>query len=140
MSDAFLFENFVDGNEDARLFHVAESVVDGGSEHSHCRAESHVGVDQWRYVESQFADFGIECDVVVFERRFVEKLLQFLRICFNFQRFHRDNEVFRVAEMLVEEVENHVASFSYVRGIHGYLSEEIFHVGHDDCQCAQSVP
>ena len=42
--------------------------------------------------------------------------------------------------MLLQEIENHVASLTDVAGVHGHLSEEIAHVGHDDRQCSQSVP
>ena len=42
--------------------------------------------------------------------------------------------------MLVEEVEDHVAAATDIGGVHGELAEEVAHVGHDDGECAQSVP
>ena len=36
MADALALENFVHGDEDACLLHVAETVVDGGAEELHC--------------------------------------------------------------------------------------------------------
>ena len=42
--------------------------------------------------------------------------------------------------MLSQEIKNHVASFTDIAGIHGNLSEEILHVGHNHRQRTQVVP
>ena len=42
--------------------------------------------------------------------------------------------------MLAQEVQNHVAPLAYVAGVHGHFAEEVAHVGHDDGECAESVP
>ena len=61
------FEYFIDGNEYARFLHIAESVVDGGAEELLPRTEAHVGIDEWRDVVSELADFGIEYLVILTE-------------------------------------------------------------------------
>ena len=35
VSFAFVLKDFIDGNEDSRLFHLSEVLVDGSSEHAH---------------------------------------------------------------------------------------------------------
>ena len=45
MAFALLFQDFVDGDENAGLFDVAKRVVDGGAEHAHGGRKAHIGAD-----------------------------------------------------------------------------------------------
>ena len=129
-----LLKDFFHCNEYARLLDVAEAVVDGGAEKFHRRREVHVGVHQRWNVIAQSTYFTVQNAIVLVKVLAVEKLLQFLLVSFNFQRFHRDNQAFFVVEILLQEVENHVASLTDVRGIHGHLAEEVLDVGLNNCQ------
>lgn len=52
----------------------------------------------------------------------------------------RVDQIFRVAEVLAQEVEYHVAAALAEGGIHGHFAEEVFCVGHHDGQRAEAVP
>ena len=64
MADAFVFKDFVDGNEYSRLLNFAETAVDGRTEELHCGAETHVSVDQWGNVIAQTAYLTIKNSIV----------------------------------------------------------------------------
>ena len=42
--------------------------------------------------------------------------------------------------MLLQEIENHIATLTDVRRIHRHLSKEIFSIGHNYGKCSQTVP
>jgi hypothetical protein len=48
VAHALLLQNLVNGNEDSRLLHVAEAIIDGGAEEFHRRTEVHVCVYERR--------------------------------------------------------------------------------------------
>ena len=134
MAHPLLVPYLVDGNEDARLLDVAETVVDGRSEELHRRREAHVGIDQRRDVVAQGTYLTVQDAVVFVEVAAGEKLLQLALVSFNFQRFHRNNQLFLVGKILLEEIENHVAATADIGRIHGELPEEVPYVRLDDGQ------
>ena len=140
MPYALLLEYLVDSNENAGLLHISEAVVDGSTKHFHCWAESHICVDKWRDIDAQLSDFQIENAVVVAQVILVQYAFQFGLVGLYGERCHRYDEVFLVAEMFVEEIEYHVAPLAVVGGIHGHLSEEVFHAGHDYGERSEAVP
>ena len=140
VAHALLVKNLVHGNEDARLLHVAEAVVDGGAEELHRGREAHVGVDQRRDVVAQLAHLAVENAVVGLEVILAEQLAQLLLGSLDFERLEGDDEVLAVVKVFLEEIENHVAAPADVGGIHGHLAEEILDVGLDDGERAQPVP
>ena len=132
MTDALVLENFVNGNENACLLHVAEAVVDGCAEESHCRRQRHIGVDKWRNVVAKGTYLTVENEIVLLEIVLAEQLGKFFFGRFNLQRLKRNDEVVLVVEVLLEEIEYHVASTTDVRRIHCHLAEEVLNVGFDD--------
>ena len=46
MTFLFVFENFIDGDQDAGLFHLPELMVDSGAEYTHLRRQAHVSIYQ----------------------------------------------------------------------------------------------
>lgn len=140
VAHAFLSQYLVDGDEDAGFLDVAKRVVDGGTEDAHRWAEAHVGIDEGRNVEAELADGAVE-DAVVFLKIVVRKeRTEFYFGRFDLQGVNRVNQVFRVAEVLAQEIEYHIAAALAERGIHGHFAEEVFGVGHYDGQCAEPVP
>lgn len=111
---ALLLEYLVDGNKYARLLNIAETIVDGCAKHLHRRTQTHVCVHQRRDVIAHLAHLAVEYAVVVLERFLTEQLLQLLLVGLYFQRFHRYDEIVRVVEMLLKEVQDHVASLAHV--------------------------
>ena len=59
---------------------------------------------------------------------------------FQSKRFHRNNQVFLIIEMLLEEVENHVATSTDVGRIHGHLAKEILEFRIKNRQGSQTIP
>ena len=49
-------------------------------------------------------------------------------------------ELVRISKVLVQEIENHVATGAMIAGIHGHLAKVILHVGLDNGERTQSVP
>ena len=140
VAHALVFEYLVDGDEDARLLYVAEAVVDGGAEELHGGRERHIGVDEWRDVVAQRTYLAVEDEVVLLEVVLAEQGCELLLRGLYLQRVERYDEVVLVVEVLLEEVENHVAAAAYVRRVHGHLAEEVLHVGLDDGERTESVP
>ena len=66
MSFAFFLIDVFNGDEYASFFYVAKFVVDCCAEHFHCGREVHVGIDEWRYVFAESADFAVEYFIVFF--------------------------------------------------------------------------
>ena len=73
---ALLFQDFVDGDENAGFFDVAERVVDGGAEHTHGGRKAHVGAHERRDVESTLSHGTVENLVVGAEIVFDEELAE----------------------------------------------------------------
>ena len=101
MSHSFLFEYFVEGDEYACFFDVSELVVDGCPEDAHGGAKSHVSVDEWWDVVSEFAYLGVECVVVFFECWFVEEFFELAAWCVNEGWVDGCDELLFVAEVFV---------------------------------------
>ncbi len=76
MAFALLFQDFVDGDENAGFFDVAKRVVDGGAEHAHGGRKTHVRADKRRDVESALAHGTVENLVVGTEIVFDKELSQ----------------------------------------------------------------
>ena len=140
MADTLLLKNLINGNEDTCLLHIAKTVVNRCSEELHGGRKVHVGIHQRRNIVAELTNLLIQDAVVSPEVLFTEQGFQFTLVSFNFQRFHRDNEVILVIKMLLQEIENHVASLSDIGGIHGHFSKEILDIGLDDSQSTQAVP
>ena len=64
VTNSFLFQDFIDGNQDARLFHITKAIVDGGAEELHGRTKPHIGIHQWRYVVTQLANLTIQNAII----------------------------------------------------------------------------
>ena len=77
MTFLFVFENFIDGDQDAGLFHLPELMVDSGAEYTHFRGEAHISIDQRRHIDAELADFLVQDLVIVLEVVILEKLLHF---------------------------------------------------------------
>ena len=137
---ALLLEYLVDGNQDARLLDIAETIVDGGSEELHRGTEVHIGIDERRDVVPQVAYLTVEHAVVFLEVVMAEYLGQFVIGSLNNQRFHRYNEVLLVIKMLAQEVENHISAATDIAGIHRNLTEEILELGIEHGEGAKAVP
>ena len=114
MAHALLFENLVYGYEYAGFLHVAEPVVDCRAEEFHRWAEVHVGIDEGRDVVAHLAYLAVQNPVVGTEIVFAEEFLELLGVCLYLERLHRDDEVFLVVEVFLEEIENHVSSLADV--------------------------
>lgn len=67
MTFLFVFENFIDGDQDAGLFHLPELMVDSGAEYTHLRGEAHISIDQRRHIDAELADFLVQDLVIVLE-------------------------------------------------------------------------
>ena len=67
VADSLLCQYLIDSDEDARLLHAAELIVDGGAEDLHGGRKAHVGVDQRRDVESELPDLAVEQALVGLE-------------------------------------------------------------------------
>ena len=67
MTFLFVFENFIDGDQDAGLFHLPELMVDSGAEYTHFRGEAHISIDQRRHIDAELADFLVQDLVIVLE-------------------------------------------------------------------------
>ena len=65
VAHTFLFQDLVNGNENTRLFNVAETIIDGRSEEFHRGTKPHVGVNQRRNVISQRTNFTVQYLVVL---------------------------------------------------------------------------
>ena len=138
---AFLFfEDLVDGEEYAAFFDIAKFVVDCRSKHSHGGRQAHVGVDERRDVEAVGADFAVENLVVVFECVAGEELLHFRGVKLDGEGIPGGDEVVVVGEVFVEEVENEVATFAVVAGVHGHFAEQMFDFGMENGQRPEAVP
>ena len=77
MTFLFVFENFIDGDQDAGLFHLPELMIDSGAEYTHLRGEAHISIDQRRHIDAELADFLVQDLVIVLEVVILEKLLHF---------------------------------------------------------------
>ena len=93
MADALALENFVHGDEDACLLHVAETVVDGGTEELHCGRERHVCVDERRDVVAEGTNLAVEDEIVLLEVVLAEELAQLLLRRLYLERLERDDKV-----------------------------------------------
>ncbi len=140
VTDAFLVEDLVDGDEDASLLDVAEAVVDGGAKHAHGGREAHVGVDEWWNIVPARANLSVEDAIVGLEVVLTEEFCQLLAVGFDLERVHGQDELVGVVEVLLQEEEDHVAGYAVVAGVHGDLAEEIAYVGFDDGEGSESVP
>lgn len=136
----FLFEDLGDGEEDACLFDIAELVVDGGAEHAHGGRQAHIGVDERRDVDAVGTDGFVEYLVIVEIVGTGEYIAHRLQVGFGVERVYGAHESVGIAEVLVHEVEDHVAALLVVAGIHGDLAEEIFDFGMHDGESAETVP
>ena len=140
MANSLLFENLIDGDEDTGLLHITKTIVDGGTEKLHRRTQTHVGINKRRNIITQLANFTVQDAIVCLEVIFCKDGSQITLWSIQFQRFHREYEVLLVIEMLLEEIENHVAATTDVRRIHRHLAEEIFYFRIENRQSAQTIP
>ena len=92
VANALLIEDLIYGDEDASLFDVAETVVDGRSEHSHRGRETHVGVDQRRDIVATGSHLVVEDSVVGLEIVLREERGQLLAVGLDLQRVHGQYE------------------------------------------------
>lgn len=135
-----LLQDLVDRDQDAGLLHLAKLVIDGGAEDAHLGREVHVGVDQWRHVDAELAHLLVEHPVIVAEIIVMEQAREPCLIPLDPQGHDGRDQLFRIREMVVQEIEDQVARLGVVRIIHGDLAEEIPQLGVDHRQGAQPVP
>ena len=140
VAHTLLLEYLIYGNENTCLLDIAESIVDSCTKKLHSRTQSHVGIDQWRYVVSQSSYLTIEDAVIGLEVVFCEQPAELLRVVPEFERLHGIDEVIGVGEVFIQEIENHVACHAVIAGVHGELAEEVAHRRLDDNNGAKSVP
>ena len=137
---ALLFQDFVDGDENAGFFDVAERVVDGGAEHAHGGRKTHVRADKRRDVEAALAHGAIENLVVGAEIIFDEELAKLFFGRFEQYGVGNSDEAVAIAEMALEEIEDHITCLAVEARIHGHLPEEVFQIGDHHRECTQAVP
>lgn len=139
MSFAFVLVELVDTDEDASLLYGPELVVDGGAEDEHGGREVHIGVDEGRYVAAALAHLGVEDAVVELEVVLYEELAELRGVVLKEEGMVGADEVAAVAEVLVEEVEDHVARKAVVGGVHGHLAEEVLGIVEHDGEGGEAV-
>ena len=140
VAHTFFFEDFVDGNENASLFDLAKFMVDGGAEHAHRGAQTHIRIDKWWNVVAQFAHLSVEDEVVFFECRAGEECVELVSAGLDDKGMFGPDKALFVAKVLFEEIEYHVSGLGIERGIHRHLAKEIFQPGYDHRERAQTVP
>ena len=140
MTFLFVFENFIDGDQDAGLFHLPELMVDSGAEYTHLRGEAHISIDQRRHIDAELADFLVQDLVIVLEVVILEKLLHFFWIRACFQWADRSDQFLWVGEVHVQKIQDHVAGFGIVGVIHRYLPEVILQAGVHHGKSPQAIP
>ena len=62
-----LLKDFVNGNEDARLFDFAKAIVNCRAEEFHGGRQAHISIDQRRNVVAQLADFAVQNTLICIE-------------------------------------------------------------------------
>lgn len=129
MTFLFVFENFIDGDQDAGSLILPELMVDSGAEYTHFRGEAHISIDQRRHIDAELADFLVQDLVIVLEVVILEKLLHFFWIRACFQWADRSDQFLRVGEVHVQKIQDHVAGFGIIGVIHRYLPEVILQAG-----------
>ena len=140
VADTLLLQDFIHGNENARLLYIAEAIIDGCTKELHGRTEVHVGIHQRRNIETELANLMIQNAIVSTEIIFREDSCHLALRSFQLQWLHRNHQVLLVIKMLLEEVENHIAATTDVRRIHRHLSEEILYIRIEHGKGTQSVP
>ena len=140
MAFALLFQDFVDGDENAGFFDVAERVVDGRAEYAHGGRKTHVRADKRRDVETALAHGTVKNLIVGAEIVFDKELAELFFGRFEQYGVRHSDEAVAIAEMALEEIENHVARLAVEARIHGHLPEEVFQIGDHHCEGAQAVP
>ncbi len=129
-----------DGKEYAALFDIAELVVHCRAEHPHCRRQPHIGVHERRNAVAVAAHLGVEYAEIALEVAAAEQGVELGLGRRRAQRRYRPHQTVGVGEILVEEVEYHVAAHRRVARVHGHLSEEIAYLGIDNRERAEAVP
>ena len=140
MTFLFVFENFIDGDQDAGLFYLPELMVDSGAEYTHFRGEAHISIDQRRHIDAELADFLVQDLVIVLEVVILEKLLHFFWIRTCFQGTDRSDQFLWVGEVHVQKIQDHVAGFGIIGVIHRYLPEVILQTGVHHGKSPQAIP
>ena len=140
MAFALLFQDFVDGDENAGFFDVAKRVVDGCAEHAHGGRKAHIGAHERRDVDSTLANRAVENLVVGAEIVFNEEITKLFFGCFEQYGVGNGDEAVAIAEMALEELENHVTCLAVEARIHGHFREEVFQIGDHHRKGAQAVP
>ena len=140
VADTLLLQDFIHGNENARLLYIAEAIIDGCTKELHGRTEVHVGIYQRRNIETELANLMIQNAIVSTEIIFRKDGSKLTLRSLQLQWLHRNDEVLLVIEVLLQEIENHVAAATDVRRIHRHLAEEILHFRIENRQGAQTIP
>ena len=140
MALLLLLQDFVDGDQQARLLHVAEAPIDGRAERPHLWREAHVGIDEWRNVQPPLTYLLIQDPIILPKAPMPKERLHSGLVHVHRQRMDRLHQPVRIREMTAEEVEDHVARLHVVARIHGHLAEEISQRRVDHRQRPQPVP
>ena len=101
MTNTLFVQDLIHSNEDSCFLHVTKAIVNGRAKHFHGGRKTHIGIHEWRYIETTFADFAVEDAVVCLEVLLAEELREFCAVGLNFQWLHGDNQFLRVTEMLL---------------------------------------
>ena len=140
MAHTLFFQDLVDSNQNTSFLHITKTIIDGCAEKLHRRTEIHISIHQRGNVVAQFTYLAIENTIVCTEVIFGKERLQLTLWSFYFQWFHRDNKILLIIEMLLEEIENHVATTANIRRIHCHLAKEIFQLGIEHSKSSQTIP
>ena len=136
MTDALFCQDFVYSNQNAGFFYITETIVNGSTEHTHSRTQTHVSIHQRRNVIPQLTYLTIQYFIVFLKGILTEQSSQILLLSFHFKRFHRSYQIFLIPKMFLQEIKNHVSSLTMITWIHSYFTKEILHIGHYHRQCS----
>ena len=118
MAFFLIFQYFIDLNQYTRFFHFTEFMVDSRTEYLHLRRKTHIGIYQWRDINTKFPDFLIQYLIIILEIIIAEQLFHPLYICIGLQRTNRGYQMFFILKMMMQEIQNHIPSLRIIGIIH----------------------
>ena len=89
------------------LFYITKTIINGRSEHPHRWAQTHVCINQRRYIKTEFTNLGIENFIVFFKVSLSNKHSNsciFVSICKGFIGVI----AFFVSKMFSQKIKNHI--------------------------------
>ena len=115
-------------------------MVDGRAEYAHLGGEAHIGIDQRRHIDAELTDLLVQHLIIILEVVVLEKLLHlsWIRACF--QGIGWSDQLLRIGEVHVQEIQDHVAGFGVVGVVHRHLPEIILQAGVHHRKRSEAVP